>query len=602
MISSGIMPFTTSFRVTTLLLAATVANVHGHTPVRSREYSTSGIKWQQCPDDLKDAATLNIECGTLAVPLDYTAVNSTETLELSLVRVPAVKKPAKNSILFNFGGPGLEDRYALAGLGDMLQAVTGGEHDLIAWDPRGTAQTLTFSCFANATERAAIFQQFSLGNASDVARGVIWAGAKNGADACANHPEAQKRGPLIGTAFTARDAMQIVDAVEEDGLLRYWGLSYGTDLGATLAALFPDRIDKVIIVQMVSIAQFSTTTTGKPAAFISISTKWKLLVATKLILTSVYRSESEALASADDTFTEFFRQCLSTPNVCKLARSHPDATAEQLESAAYGLLDELKYRPFAYAGSIVDYTILKTAIRFTLYSPNSWLSLDKILDALLAEPRNETLVGTELLAYLSGSLAATTGGDDAGIGIECTDKRLRSDSFDVVNPAFDQSAASSRLLGDINTVLVAICAQWRLETRERYDGDFSEVKTRKPLLVIGNTYDSATSIKSARNISETIEGSVLLEHGGVGHTSITHPSLCTAKAIQAFFSNGTLPEHNTVCDPVAPPFQFAASGPSWQDLFPELGFELPSTNGTKSAHEKREINARSLGNIGRRGF
>jgi hypothetical protein len=37
-------------------------------------------------------------------------------------------------------------------------------------------------------------------------------------------------GSLIGTAFTARDMMQIVDALGGDGLLRYWGKhdSFGT--------------------------------------------------------------------------------------------------------------------------------------------------------------------------------------------------------------------------------------------------------------------------------------------------------------------------------------------------------------------------------------
>ena len=30
-------------------------------------------------------------------------------------------------------------------------------------------------------------------------------------------------GELIGTAFVARDMMQIVDALGGDGLLRYWG-------------------------------------------------------------------------------------------------------------------------------------------------------------------------------------------------------------------------------------------------------------------------------------------------------------------------------------------------------------------------------------------
>jgi len=103
--------------------------------------------------------------------------------------------------------------------------VTGGEHDLIGWDPRGTAETLTYSCYANVTGRLTVSSQLPLGNASDVARGLLWAGGKNYADACADYPEALKRGPLIDSSFTARDAMKIVDAVEEDGLLRYYGSS-----------------------------------------------------------------------------------------------------------------------------------------------------------------------------------------------------------------------------------------------------------------------------------------------------------------------------------------------------------------------------------------
>lgn len=104
-----------------------------------------------------------------------------------------------------------------------VYSVTGGEHDLIAWDPRGTADTLTFSCFPDVEARGALTGQFTMGNASDVERGRNWALGKLYADNCAEYPEAQERGPLINTAFTARDAMQIVDQVEEDGLLRYWG-------------------------------------------------------------------------------------------------------------------------------------------------------------------------------------------------------------------------------------------------------------------------------------------------------------------------------------------------------------------------------------------
>ncbi|KAI1345369.1 TAP-like protein-domain-containing protein [Xylaria sp. FL0043] len=567
----------TPFQAAAVLLAATAAGVHGqatHEKVsETRGYPTSSIQWGPCPDDLNAVAALSVECGTLAVPLDYTAPNNTETLELSLVKVPAVKKPAKHSILFNFGGPGLEVRYTLAELSELLQAVTGGEYDLIGWDPRGTAQTLTFSCFANSTDRGVITSQLALGNASDVARGVDWAAGKNYAGACAEYPEAQKRGPLIGTTFTARDAIKIVDALEEDGLLRYWGFSYGTDLGVALAALFPGRIEKVVIDGVYSPIQYFHD-----------------------------RTESQGFASADDTFAEFFRQCLSTPEACQLARSHPNATAKQLESAAYNLLDELKYRPISYDGSVLGYSELKVAIRFSLYSPLTWLTLDGILNAFLAEPQNETLAAAELLRYLSSSLAGETQENDAAIGIECTDKVPRTNSFHVINDAFDQAQAASRLLGDSLAPLISTCAQWTLDAREQYTGDFSDIKPRKPLLVIGNTYDSATSIKSARNISETIEGSVLLEHGGVGHTSIQQPSLCTAKAIQSFFRNGTLPENNTLCHAESPPFRFAVSGPSWQDLFPQLGFEPPSTNSTTSFRLRRNDHSNIIKRIGQRPF
>lgn len=563
-------------RAAVLALAATTATVHGklthHPQSQAREYTTGGIQWQPCSDDVNAVAALDVECGTLDVPLDYTAADSTETLKVSVLKVPAVKGPADHSILFNFGGPGLEARKTLAQLGDMLQAVTGGEHDLIAWDPRGTADTLTFSCFPDVEARGALTGQFTMGNASDVERGRNWALGKLYADNCAEYPEAQERGPLINTAFTARDAMQIVDQVEEDGLLRYWGFSYGSDLGATLTALFPDRVEKVIIDGIFNPTQYYYEST-----------------------------DSEGYASADETLSEFFRQCVSTPEVCNLAKSHPDATAEQLESATYDLIEELKYRPFGYNGTVVGYDTIKSSIRFALYSPRMWLDLDGILDAFFEEPRNQTRAGEAITTFLSNSLAGETPNDDAGLAIECVDKAPRTNDFDVIDAALDKAQGMSKLLGDVLAPLYTTCAQWKLEARERFTDGFDSVKTRKPILVIGNTYDSATSIKSARNITETIEGSVLLEHGGVGHTTLQHPSLCTSFVIQDFFRNGTLPKSGKVCETVTTPFKSATSGPTWQDLFPELGFELPHGNATKTAKVKRSTHVDDvLHSIGQR--
>ena len=38
---------------------------------------------------------------------------------------------------------------------------------------------------------------------------------------------------------------------------------------------------------------------------------------------------------------------------------------------------------------------------------------------------------------------------------------------------------------------------------------------------------------------------------------MNHPSSCTINAIGAYFANGTLPEHGTVCEPDMPMFEYA---------------------------------------------
>lgn len=96
------------------------------------------------------------------------------------------------------------------------------------------------------------------GNSSDAALGRIWADAELFDDAC--YQQQNLTGDLVGTAFVARDLMQIVDALDEDGLLRYWGVSYGTILGATVAAMFPDRMDKVIVDGVVNPFEYYTNT------------------------------------------------------------------------------------------------------------------------------------------------------------------------------------------------------------------------------------------------------------------------------------------------------------------------------------------------------
>lgn len=92
------------------------------------------------------------------------------------------------------------------------------------------------------------------GLSSDIAMPEIWAKSTIYDNSCYNKQNAT--GSFIGTAFVARDMMEIVNALNEDGLLRYWGVSYGTVLGATVAAMFPDKMDKIILDGVVNVPDY----------------------------------------------------------------------------------------------------------------------------------------------------------------------------------------------------------------------------------------------------------------------------------------------------------------------------------------------------------
>ena len=96
-----------------LFITGTSATPFGQVHSRS-----TAINWGPCTLE----SPLDIQCGTLAVPRDYTLRDANQTVDLDLLKVPAVKGPSKGSILFNFGGPGLPTRANLAERAEIYHA------------------------------------------------------------------------------------------------------------------------------------------------------------------------------------------------------------------------------------------------------------------------------------------------------------------------------------------------------------------------------------------------------------------------------------------------------------------------------------------------
>lgn len=90
----------------------------------------------------------------------------------------------------------------------------------------GTAETIPFSCANDLlTDYIQVQNGFKVNDNSTETLGSLWATAQASANRCADFNRETKLGDKISTPTLARDMMSVVDALQEDGLLRYWGMS-----------------------------------------------------------------------------------------------------------------------------------------------------------------------------------------------------------------------------------------------------------------------------------------------------------------------------------------------------------------------------------------
>lgn len=284
-------------------------------------------------------------------------------------------------------------------------------------------------------------------------------------------------------------------------------------------------------------------------------------------------SDFEEWTDSDQVFSGMFSTCIEAgPELCPLAARNK--TAQDLEAAVRELLDTVKYHPIPVGTNLLEYVLLKGMITQALYSTDSWAEIATTLDVLLFDPENAL---TALAPVFAGQLDLTALDAASKLvqavsGIRCGENSVRASTFEEFLPTVDKLYNISSMLGDSPVARYAICAQWKIKAKEAYDGDFN-VQTKNPVLFIGNTFDAHTPLRSARNVSEGYEGSVVLEVNGYGHSSLNVPSKCTLETVSAYFVNGTLPEPGKVCDVDAPPY----SGKWWPDVFESIGIDSPSS-------------------------
>ncbi|OLF13533.1 alpha/beta fold hydrolase [Actinophytocola xanthii] len=191
--------------------------------------SAQGLAWEECP--FPGAA----ECATVSVPLDYRDPGG-EQLDVHVSRLRSTRPDLRRGVLvMNQGGPGphLEDTASIERLvpREVLDA-----YDIVSFDQRGFGTSAPVRCGLAPEE------QFTFAWPLPGGEPAVRRRAQRIARKCAAQPQM----PFLGTANVARDVDLIRVALGEERI-SYLGVSYGTYLGTAYDALFPGRVDRMLL-------------------------------------------------------------------------------------------------------------------------------------------------------------------------------------------------------------------------------------------------------------------------------------------------------------------------------------------------------------------
>jgi pimeloyl-ACP methyl ester carboxylesterase len=471
-------PTTTRAPASTATTAASVDG--GSAPTRSaRQPATTSLDWSACGPD--------IECTTLAAPLDHDDPGDGRTVQLALTRRPATDPDRRlGSVLVNPGGPGASGNQYLARFD--LPAVAE-RFDLVSWDPRGVGDSTATGCDGPATAR---FRQVDSDPDSPTEQADLDAAAEAVADACA--ASAAELLPHLTTIDTAED-LDLIRAALGDEQLTYVGFSYGTDIGQQYAERFPDRVRAMVLDGVVDPAQD---------------------------LAALLADQTDGIQRSLDHLFDACEQSASC--AVREPRATLDRLAEQLETSPLP----------AGAGRTLGPAELALATISATYDPSLGRSL---LSALAAADGGNG----QPLARLADSY---TGGASfsAYLSVFCTDSP-HPDAEGFRRLAQDLEQRSARIGAAAANELLP-CAYWPAPAggaRQRVRAEGAPT-----ILVIGTTGDAATPYDNAEAVARHLADGRLVTYVGEGHTSLGR-SRCVQELVADYLVDLAVPPTDATC-------------------------------------------------------
>lgn len=461
----------------------------------STDFIVNPIEWKPC-----DGSTnTEVECGNIEVPFDY--ADPDQGSFVLFVKKHNAANPADRigSMMVNPGGPGFGGS-SLADDAEYYFSQDLIDHfDIIAWDPRGTGEsTPAVDCVDTFDE---YFGLDSPPETPEEKQALIDASQAFN-DKCAENSGTIL--PYISTQASAQDINSLRLALGEERI-SYFGFSYGSELGATWATMFPKTVRAIVVDGAVD-----------PNA------------------SSVQEGMNQAKGFEGQLAT-FLKQC-SEKTTCAF---HNGGKAE---AAFDQLVLDIDATPLEVSKDRTPVTqgVLFTAVAQAMYSDYYWPQLSEALSA--AQGGDGTGILQLYDDYYQRKEDGTYGNElEAFLAISCLDDPGASSVEDVDSHIEDFIAAAPRLGG--NFAYGYSCALWPVKQAAKVT---ITGKGAGPIVVVGTTGDAATPLDSTRKMAQGLEKGILIvvdanQHTGYGANS------CVVKAVDDYLIELTVPTNETTC-------------------------------------------------------
>ena len=464
------------------------------------DYENQKVDWKNCGTDLY--------CGSVRVPMDWSKPTSRK-LTLAVIYHRASANKPLGSLLVNPGGPGASGfNFVKDSIDGLATERLRTNYNIVGFDPRGVQNSSAIRCLSGKSMDRFLYGTtgYELGSSKDLAKTKLV--MANFIKACQKNT-----GDLLGyvdTVSAAKD-MDIIRAVMGDSKLNYLGFSYGTQLGATYAALFPKKVGRMVLDGAID-----------PSV-------------------PDYQQSINQIKGFDLALRDYMADCLSKTG-CPFSGKVEDGLAK-----IKAFLKQVEATPLTSTDNHREVSIwaVNTGIIMALYSEDYWQYLTAAFKAAFNGDGTTLLRLADFYNDRDPDGTYTSNLTEANISISCLDSRQSAKLSDM-KAQNKRMLKASPTLGRYWQWGGIACAKWPYPVVKKPKN--LSATGAPTIVVVGTTGDPATPYEQAVSLAHKIlKKGYLVTYKGEGHTAYGRSNSCVNNAVDNFFIDGKLAATEPVC-------------------------------------------------------